>query len=324
MRNRNLAQIKYHDASSDAYLSLFVGVAATYLLSDRDRWLFSLAIWGAVSVAITCGFIGKYRYSRNQSLFSIPKNEKNINVDGEQIFPPLHLKHMSQMSLDNIADENSYYLGFCVKRALAEWLEPNIFAESPLRHSCIIIVPVNVMAELQKLPYEERDKYLADKKEIVMFGRQSTVFRLANKVGFWDSPYEEKINTQVDNEHPYGLPENSFYQATLTSACLTGREIKEIIQQTDNVICKGEDQFFNLSHSNCYTGSVYMLAAAVNLLSRKCDNENISEQMASIRSVLQGSLSHNGGQGVLNNKAVVDEVNEALGAGAKNKYKFKV
>lgn len=323
-------EVYCHDTvNADNTLSFMFGATAAILISSNHGWLFSLAAWACVT---GCLITANYLSDRETAINSIPKMNTS-HTRHLEITIPISEKHMSDANVYHLADDKSYYLGFCIKRAFAEWMEWSTF-KSPLQHSSIIIIPDTIMNELEKLSANKQDEYLSSTKEIIIFGRQSVAFRESaeNKTTQESVPirfYKAKGKTQLDNEKYYGQLGRAPFKSTMTQVSFSGKEIKDIINRVNQSICNKDEQFFDLIQSNCYSGSVCVLAMAIEVFNeryvsftgqlndgRNTDHailiQSIHAQLKSLCTLMVDTLHHNYGQGVLNNKAVVDQVNIAL------------
>lgn len=334
----SLIAVEHHSTSyRQMTLSFLVGTSAAYLASSSYGLMFSLAVGGIAS--IVC-FTGSYACSRQISIKSIPTVNENIKKSREsnstkKILPNINNDYMSGIPPENLTDSHLFYMGFCSKRGFADLLEGGViskygFEKSPFKHSSVMFVPIQMMQDLRDLSESERALYLSTEKGILVFGRQSTAFRTHSTACFWSSSFKNTAQTIIDNESFYTLFPTAEFEPSMTNAILSGEEIKEIVRRVNKAICNGDNQFCNMFHSNCYSASIYMLATAIDVLHNR--HVNILEMMshridldlhpqASLRMhnqleelclLMLEVLSHNQGQGVINNKIVVTQINIAL------------
>jgi len=334
----SLIAVEHHSTSyRQMALSFLVGTGATYLTSSSYGWMFSLAVGGIASAVC---FAGTYACSRQTSIQSIPtvnENTKNSRESNstKKILPNINNDYMSGMPPENLADSHLFYMGFCSKRGFADLLEGGViskygFEKSPFKHSSVLFVPIQMMTDLRDLSESERASYLRTKKGILVFGRQSTVFRTNSSISFWSSSFKNTTQTIIDNESFYTLFPTAEFEPSMTNAILSGEEIKEIVRRVNEAICKGDNQFCNMFHSNCYSASIYMLATAIDVLHNRHTNIldmmrhrvdldlhpqaslHMHNQLEELCSLMLDVLAHNQGQGVINNKIVVTQINIAL------------
>ncbi|VVC75393.1 hypothetical protein AQUSIP_06830 [Aquicella siphonis] len=333
-------QVKRHCTGSDMSFSFLFGAAASaFVRSQEGGLLFSLAVGAMVCIT---SFGVSFLYSRKSSIESIKSaNNKLKSNESTPDFsdkspkrknqlPAIKDKHMSDTDPDQINDEDQFYLGFCIKRGFAEWLEGGLIEKSPLKHSSVVLVPMRIMYELNRLSVHEHDTYLTQERGIIVFGRQSTIFRKSSTLGFWGASHSERVRTQIDNEGKYSFFPGAPFEPMMSEVLFSGKEIKAVIKQVDSIICNGKGQLCDMINSNCYSASVCILAVAIEKLHDRYHNHlhqlngryDIDMHPAASKKMhflikdlcllMLDVISHNYGQGVLNNQAVVAQVNKAL------------
>jgi hypothetical protein len=91
---------------------------------------------------------------------------------------------------------------------------------------------------------------------------------------FWQASFKEIIKTRIDNEKNHSMI-NAGFDSIMSDAIFSGKEIKSIIDKTNTTVC---DQFFDVIHSNCYTGSVCFLAIAIQELHQRYESLNVYQE----------------------------------------------
>ena len=113
--------------------------------------------------------------------------------------------------------------------------------------------------------------------------------------------------TSIDNEKKYDFFHSSPFKAEMSTAMLSGSEIKEIIKKADETIC--DDHLYNLVISNCYSASVDVLVNAVEIIHKRKSilppiiEENNKSIMA-LYQLIQEAREDNFSIGVENNEIV--------------------
>ncbi|VVC74854.1 hypothetical protein AQUSIP_01280 [Aquicella siphonis] len=333
-------EVKHHSTGSDIGFSFLLSSAAMAIARSQGGWLFSVAVSAMVGIV---SFGASYLYSRKSSIQSISSlndeiSKKGESVSGSQDTSPkrknklssIKEEYMSGINPDQIRDEDQFYLGFCIKRGFAEWLEGKFVEKSPLKHSSVVLVPMHIMYDLERLSVHEHDAYLTKEQGIIIFGRQSTVFRRSSTVGFWGASHQERVRTQIDNEGHYSFFPGAPFEPMMSEVLFSGKEIKAVIKQVDKIICNGKGQLCDMINSNCYSASVCILAVAIDQLHDRYHHhlgqmngrydidihpgasKRMYSQIRDLCLLMLDVIKHNFGQGVLNNKAVIAQVNKAL------------
>jgi len=93
---------------------------------------------------------------------------------------------------------------------------------------------------------------------------------------------------------------------------LTGKEIKEVIANTNATIC--EKQHCNLYSSNCYSASVFAMGEIVKILdARPPTNGDQTKDIAKVADVISDVALDNGARGVSNNSVVRHQITMNVG-----------
>ena len=129
-------------------------------------------------------------------------------------------------------------------------------------------------------------------------------------------------DTSIDNEKKYDFFHDSPFKAEMSTALLSGAEIKEIIKKADETIC--DNHLYNLVISNCYSASVDVLVNAVEIVNKRKSilpllAEENNKTILALYELIQEARQDNFSIGVENNDIVekalerADEIMKARG-----------
>lgn len=330
-------KVPHHEITRpEICLSMLVGGAAVYITKSTVGLYFGLAVGGLVTVACLAG---SYLYTRKTALDGIPKYQDGGN-DSRKKLPSIADKHMSGDDPRKLNRDTQYHLGFCYKPGFKDEFA-YLGLSTPLKHSSIVLAPVDLIYSLSNMSDELIDDFLTRMKNILVIGRQSPALR-KNSSGFFSLPMSEAKRTLIDNEGNYELFPGAAFEPMMSDAIFSGEEIKLIVDAVDRDICEGKGQICLMFNSNCYSGSVFFLAKAVEILKFRHDamiseitmeattllvdirhnperynallslSESTHKQMQDLCFLMLNVMQHNLGQGVINNPAVINQINKAL------------
>lgn len=193
---------------------------------------------------------------------------------------------MSDKTLEQIDDKEMYTVGFA-RKEIAHFY-----------HSAVV--------------------FLDEKGEYLVFGRQSPFFlkdeeeeklppRKPDSFLGMVNLFHSVTDTSIDNEKKYDFFHDSPFKAVMSTAVLSGAEIKEIITKADETIC--DNHLYNLVVSNCYSASVDVLVNAIEVVNKRKSilpllTEQNNKTIFSLYELVQEAREDNFSIGVENNKVV--------------------
>jgi len=176
---------------------------------------------------------------------SIPEQYREEKVADHR--PTVLRSQMQSKSIDEIDDNCVYIIGFARKSILWPF---------PFTHSSIAFFDTSAKGE---------EKWL-------IFGRQTPYFlsfsarRRRNYVGGIGHLLHNLSDSKIDNEKNYDFFKGHEFNVELSTATLSGKEVKEIVKKADKEVCGDHSFDFNLLLSNCYSASTDLLACAIDAI----------------------------------------------------------
>lgn len=180
-----------------------------------------------------------------QTLSTNPLIKKD-SFDEQKPFETVTPKQMRDEPLDKINPDGRYQLGFA-RKEIVDLL--------PFTHSAAAFLDLNAKGEAKWL----------------IFGRQTPFFlKGSHFFGGLNKLYHSLTDSSIANEKKYEFFPRHDFVVEKSDVILTGKEVKEILQNADKEVC--ENHPHNLIQSNCYSASIDVLAFAIDAIAKRIEN----------------------------------------------------
>lgn len=186
-------------------------------------------------------------------------------------FEKVTKSQMRDESLDKIKSDGRYQLGFARKEIVS--ILPFF------THSAAAFLDLNATGEAKWL----------------IFGRQTPFFlKGSHFFGGLNKLYHSVTDSAIDNEKNYDFFPSHDFVVEKSNVTLTGKEVKEILQNADKEVCASHNGDYNLIQSNCYSASVDVLAFAIDAIAKRTENtaEEHAENNRCIDFIRERLLAH--------------------------------
>lgn len=226
---------------------------------------------------------------------SVPVLERPKSLDSSERKREISYGQMSNKTLNELDDKGIFQVGFARKKITYFY------------HSAVVFLDIHAKpTETAYLLMGRQAQYYLNKNEIKK--EQGNFFSNISNL------FHSFVDTTIDNEKKYDFFKNNPFVAEMSTALLTGAEVKKIVKQADQAIC--EHHMYNLVGSNCYSASVSILVNAMEAISTRqetseTDKENNTVFLTELYRLLTHADKDNFSIGVKNNVIVEKALQKA-------------